>query len=910
MSDWYQLDTAAVLQQLDTSPTHGLTDEAARARLEQYGPNELVEKGAKSPLAIFLEQFKDLMVIILIVAAVASAVLGEIEEVIIIMAIVALNAVIGFTQEYRAEQAIAALKKLAVPTVSALRDGRLTEVSARLLVPGDIVRLETGDLVPADGRLLESVNLRLQEAALTGESEPIGKHINPLASRNGQAPPLGDRRNMVYMGTAVSYGRGLAVVTETGMQTELGNIAELIQGVQEDQTPLQRRLDHLGKILGYVAIAIVAFVVILGLLRGEQLSNLFLVGVSLAVAAVPEGLPAVVAITLALGAQRMLKRNALIRRLPAVETLGSVTVICSDKTGTLTQNRMTVTVLDVSGHSRALATLVDSSGYIINAVLKPEAAPEERSLDLLLIAGALCNDALLQDEPEGGRRVVGDPTEGALVLAADEIGHTKAELEERWPRLAEVPFTSERKRMTTIHHSPPEDEYDRAPWGELPYVAFCKGAADGLLEICSHYWTGQSMLLLDEAARERILAANARSAQAGQRVLGVAFRGLSELPDTTEETAVEAGMCFIGLVSMIDPARPEVKAAVTRARQAGIQSIMITGDHPLTAQYIARDLAITDSDHHLTGHELGEMSIAELEKVVQDTPVYARVSPEHKLNIVNALQNRGQIVAMTGDGVNDAPALKKADIGVAMGITGTDVSKEAADMVLLDDNYATIVAAVEEGRNIYDNIRKFVTYILSSNTGELFVMFIGPFIGLPLPLLAVQILWINLVTDGLPGLALAVEKPEQGIMERPPYRPDESILSRGVGARIVWIGLLMGIISLLVGLYYYRQDPNGPWQTMIFTTLTLAQMGNALALRSHKNSVLRIGPFSNGLMVVAIALTVVLQFVLLYTAFGRRFFNTMALSPHDLLVGLAASAVVFVAVEIEKWLMRRGVIAG
>ena len=910
MSDWYQLDTEAVLQQLDTSAAYGLSDETAAARLAQYGPNELVEKGAKSPLAIFLEQFKDLMVIILIVAAVASAVLGEVEEVIIIMAIVALNAVIGFTQEYRAEKAIAALKKLAVPSVTVIRNGRLTEITAAALVPGDVLRLETGDVIPADGRLLESVNLRVQEAALTGESEPIGKHIAPLASRNGQAPPLGDRRNMVYMGTAVSYGRGLAVITETGMQTELGNIAELIQGVQEDQTPLQRRLDHLGKILGYVAIAIVAIVVVLGLLRGEQLSSLFLVGVSLAVAAVPEGLPAVVAITLALGAQRMLKRNALIRRLPAVETLGSVTVICSDKTGTLTQNRMTVTVLDVVGHTRQFPTLVDSRGFLHNAVLKPEAAPEERSLDLLLIAGALCTDAVLQDEPEGGRRVVGDPTEGALVLAADEIGHSKQELEARWPRLAEVPFTSERKRMTTVHHSPPEDEFDRAPWGELPYVAFCKGAADGLLDICRAYWTGQETLPLDEAARGRILAANAASAQSGHRVLGIAFRGLTELPDTSEETAVERDMTFVGLVSMIDPARPEVKAAVTTARHAGIQSIMITGDHPLTAQYIARDLTITDSDYHLTGHDLSEMSIEQLEKVVQDVPVYARVSPEHKLNIVNALQNRGQIVAMTGDGVNDAPALKKAEIGVAMGITGTDVSKEAADMVLLDDNYATIVAAVEEGRNIYDNIRKFVTYILGSNTGELFVMFIGPFLGLPLPLLAVQILWINLVTDGLPGLALAVEPAEHGIMERPPYRPNESILSRGVGSRILWIGVLMGLISLLVGLFYYRQDPNGPWQTMIFTTLTLAQMGNALALRAHKDSVFRVGVFSNRLMVLAIVMTVVLQLLLLYTSLGQRFFSTVALSPRDLAIGFAASGVVFVAVEIEKWLMRRGIIPG
>jgi Ca2+-transporting ATPase len=910
MSDWYQQDFEAVLKQLNTSVESGLSSASAARRLEEHGPNELIEKGAKSPLAIFLDQFKDLMVIILIVAAVASAVLGEVEEVIIILAIVALNAAIGFTQEYRAEQAIAALKKLAVPRVNVLRDGRLVELSARGLVPGDIVKLETGDLIPADGRLVESVNLRAQEAALTGESEPISKRVDPLAPADGKAPPLGDRRNMVYMGTAVSYGRGTAVITETGMQTELGNIAELIQGVKEDQTPLQHRLDHLGKILGYVAIAIIGFVVILGLLRGERLSDLFLVGVSLAVAAVPEGLPAVVAITLALGAQRMLKRNALIRRLPAVETLGSVTVICSDKTGTLTQNRMTVTVLDVVGHSRELDTLVEESGAIHNAVVKRDAEPQERTLDLLLIAGTLCNDAQLQEEPEGGRRVIGDPTEGALVMAANEIGHQKDELEKRWPRAAEVPFTSERKRMTTIHRSPPEDEYDRAPWGEMSYVAFCKGAADGLLEICEAYWTGEKILPMGDDVRRRILEANAKSAQSGQRVLGVAFRGLPELVDTEEESLVEREMCFVGLISMIDPARPEVKAAVTTARNAGIQSIMITGDHPLTAQYIARDLTIAENSNHLTGHDLSEMSAAKLQEVVRDVPVYARVSPEHKLNIVEALQKRGQVVAMTGDGVNDAPALKRAEIGVAMGITGTDVSKEAADMVLLDDNYATIVAAIEEGRNIYDNIRKFVTYILSSNTGELFVMFVGPFIGLPLPLLAVQILWINLVTDGLPGLALAVEPAEQGVMTRPPYRPEESILSRGVGSRIVWIGLLMGAISLLVGSFYYRQDVNSPWQTMIFTTLTLAQMGNALALRAHKDSVFRIGLLSNRLMVSAILLTIVLQLLLIYTALGNRFFSTVPLLPRDLAIGFGASALVLVAVEIEKWLRRRGVLGG
>lgn len=911
MSEWYQIGAEESLQQLDTSFQNGLTSDEAARRLTKYGPNELVEKGAKSPFSILFDQFKDLMVIILIIAALASAVLGETHGVIIIIAIVILNAIIGFSQEYRAEQAIAALKKLAVPSVSVMRDGRLVEVPASTLVPGDIVKLETGDLVPADGRVVESVNLRSQEAALTGESVPISKHTNVLASSTtGSAPPLGDRRNMVYMGTAVIYGRGTVVITDTGMQTELGNIAELIQSVREEQTPLQKRLDHLGKILGYAALIIIAIVLAEGFFTGERFTDLFLVGISLAVAAVPEGLPAVVAITLALGAQRMLKRNALIRRLPAVETLGSVTIICSDKTGTLTQDRMTVTMLDVAGRDYQMQALVDSGDPIFDAALSATAAPEDRAVDLLLIAGALCSDAFIQLDDEGDKQIVGDPTEGALVLAADAFAHSKKDLDVRWPRVAEVPFTSERKRMTTVHSLSSADMSDKAPWGQMPYVAFSKGAADVLLEICSSYWTGNEILPLDDLMRQRVLDANARSAGNGQRVLGVAFRGMTELADTENEDSIESDMTFIGLVSMIDPARPEVKAAVATASQAGIRSVMITGDHPLTAQYIARDLAITTSDNYLTGRELAQMSAEDLRKIVRETPVYARVSPEHKLNIVEALQDLGEVVAMTGDGVNDAPALKRADIGVAMGITGTDVSKEAADMVLLDDNYATIVAAIEEGRNIYDNIRKFITYILSSNTGELFVMFVGPFLGLPLPLLAVQILWINLVTDGLPGLALAMEPAERGIMNRPPYRPDESILSRGIGRRIIWIGVMIGLFSLLVGWYYYRQDPNGPWQTMIFTILTLGQMGNALALREHKESVFSAGLFANRLMILAIISTVALQLMLVYTEFGQRFFEVMPLSPSALAVGFGVSVVVFFAVEFEKWLMRRGTLSG
>ncbi len=901
MSKWYQLENDQVLENLNTDPQNGLSSNEAQSRLEKYGPNELVEEGAKSPLLILWDQMKELMVIVLIVAAVVSFLLGEYTDAIIILAIVILNAAIGFSQEYRAEQAIAALKKLSVPNVQVLRDGHTVEISSLNLVPGDIVRLETGGYVPADGRVLEEVNLKIEEAALTGESEAVEKSTVPISADD---VPIGDRRNMVFMGTVVTYGRGSAVITETGMQTELGNIADLIQGVEEEQTPLQRRLDYLGKILAAVALVIIALVVVLGLLRGEPLEELFLVGISLAVAAVPEGLPAVVAITLALGAQRMLQRNALIRRLPAVETLGSVTVICSDKTGTLTQNLMTVNLLDVVGRTQDIETLVNSKGIIQDAELNAELPPEERTLSLLVKAAALCNDAIMETDDDGKLRYIGDPTEGALVAAAQELGYTKDLLEDQLPRIGEVPFTSERKRMTTIHQADVERPLLEEEWRQIPYVAFSKGAVDSLLDICDQIWTGEELLPIDGEMEQRISNANARQAQLGQRVLGVAFRPIEELPEKFTVENIEHDLIIVGLVSMIDPPRPEVKTAVRKARSAGVRPVMITGDHPLTAQYIAKDLNITENDRNLTGRDLAQMDVGALQGVVDEISVYARVSPEDKLKIVEALQDKGQIAAMTGDGVNDAPALKKADIGVAMGITGTDVSKEAADMVLLDDNFATIVSAIEEGRTIFDNIRKFIKYTLSSNTGELFVMLVAPFLGMPLPLLAAQILWINLVTDGLPGLALAREASEKGIMERPPWDPQESIFSRGMGWRVIWIGTLMGLVSLAVGYFYWLEDPNGVWQTMVFTTLVLAQMGNALAIRSNKESVFSIGLFSNRLMVLAISTTFLLQLVLIYVPLFQTFFRTKPLALEDLLIALVCSMVVFIAVEIEKWIRR------
>ncbi|HIQ01071.1 MAG TPA: cation-translocating P-type ATPase [Anaerolineales bacterium] len=902
MTDWYRLEETEVLSALETHPEQGLSQAEAERRLAEHGPNELIERGVKSPWRILWEQLTTVMVIILIVSAVISAFLGDYKDAVAIMAIVVLNGILGFTQEYRAEKAMAALKKLAVPTVKVRRDGQVRQISARELVPGDVVLLEAGGLVPADGRLVECVNLRTQEAALTGESEPVEKHSDPFTKPD---LPLGDRRNMVYMGTVVTYGRGLAVVTETGMRTELGHIADIIQTVEREPTPLQRRLEQLGRGLALAALAIVAVVFALGLLRGEDARLMFLTGISMAVAAVPEGLPAVVTIALALGAQRMLRRRALIRKLPAVETLGSVTVICSDKTGTLTENRMTVTVLDVMGETQRVETLLRQGVPVLDADLVAGERPPVRSLGLLVRAATLCNDATLveADETGGEYQAIGDPTEGSLVVAAAQLGFLKSRLEQRWPRVAEVPFTSERKRMTTIHQSDISPQQSDAPWQDAPFVAFCKGAVDGMLEITTQVWSGDRAVPLTDELRRRILAANDRLAQDGQRVLGVAFRPLSELPTTADEAEVEREMTFVGLVGMIDPPRPEVKEAVQTCKTAGIRPVMITGDHPLTAQHIARELGIAADGRALTGQELARMSAEEMEEIVEEVEVYARVSPEHKLKIVQALQERGHIVAMTGDGVNDAPALKKADIGVAMGITGTDVSKETADMVLLDDNFATIVSAVEEGRTIYDNIRKFIKYTISSNVGEIWVMLLAPFLGMPLPLLPLQILWVNLVTDGLPGLALTVEPAERGTMRRPPHHPQESIFGRGIGRHILWGGLLMGLVSLGMGFWAWRAG-RSDWQTMLFTTLTLSQMGNALAVRSSRDSLFQIGLLSNKALLGAVLLTFGLHMAVVYIPFLQDLFKTVALPPGDLLISLALSTVVFWGVELEKWLLR------
>lgn len=833
MSEFYKQSATQVLAAMEVNEEQGLSKEAVVERQLKYGKNELPAGEQTSFLTLLIGQFKDLMVIVLIFAAFISILLGEITDSIVILIIVVLNASLGVYQERQAEQALAALSKMQIPLVTVRRNGAVTQVSASEIVPGDIVLLDEGNAIPADGRVIEASNLRVEEAALTGESVPVDKDIKVIDSDSKMS--IGDRTNMLYRGTNISYGRGEMVVTATGLKTEIGNIASLLMQVEEGTTPLQRRLDQLGKILATAAFIIVAIVFFIGwVIRGIPAEEMFLTAVSLAVAAVPEGLPALVTIGLSLGASKMAERHALIRRLPAVETLGSVTVICSDKTGTLTKNEMTATYLVLPGHENLNVTGIgyNPQGDFINedtgAKMDPREDPE---VSRFLKAMALSTNAYLENVTHENYTVVGDTTEGAMLVATKKVGWSREQLEIDFPRMAELPFSSERKAMTTIHEVAGEEA--RTLFPNTRYIAITKGAPDRLLAWATEEHKPEGSVEFIGDRRERWEQRIDQMASQGLRVLGIAYKPLNEVPEKIDES-LERNLRMIGLIGILDPARPEAREAVQVAKRAGIRSIMITGDHSLTAQAIATDLGIIDQgDPVITGHQLDEMSDAQIAKALETTSCFARVSPQHKLQLVKILQSSGQIAAMTGDGVNDAPALKQADIGVAMGITGTDVSKGAADMVLADDNFASIVAAVEEGRVVYENIRKFIKYLLSSNVGEILVMFSALLIGLKVPLLAIQILWINLVTDGLPAIALGFEPAEEGIMERKPRPLKESIFAKGVGRHIIWVGILIGILTLggyIWGHTSYGMDAFSP--TLGLENFTEAELINLVGSRS------------------------------------------------------------------------------
>ncbi len=861
---WHLLEPWQTTAWLKVDPEKGLNHQEAKERLETYGPNAIKEQRRRGPVRMFFGQFADFMIIVLILACIVSGVVGDLADTVAIAVIIVLNAIIGFVQEYRAEKAVAALKRLSSPTAQVLREGNIQTIAAKELVPGDLVMLEAGNVIPADLKLLDVARLKVEEAALTGESLPVEKSgalIRELDS------PLGDRLNMAYKGTIATHGRGVGIVIATGMGTELGKIAELLRQEQQTKTPLQQRLASFGMRLALLVLTVCAIIFVVGLLRGEPPVLMFLTAVSLVVAAIPEALPAVTTVSLAFGAHRMVKQNALIRRLPAVETLGSVTFICSDKTGTLTQNRM-----------HAEAFYVDQQ--LREGIAGDFPAP-------LLRALALNNDARRNHEGQ----LLGDPTEIALYEAAESVGYAGADLVKETPRQDEIPFDSERKLMTTLHQEN----------GEL--VAYTKGAPENVLPRCVNLWSGDGPQPLP---KEKILAAAEQMAAEGLRVLALAYRQFPERPQILGADSVETGLCFLGLVGLMDPPRPEVKEAVALCKTAGITPVMITGDHPATACAIAVRLGIVDDGCKvLTGPQLARMSLEEFEKQVEDVRIYARVAPEQKIEIVKALQDRGEFIAMTGDGVNDAPALRAANIGIAMGKIGTDVAREAAHMVLLDDNFATIVTAVREGRRIYDNVRKFIEYSLTGNSAEIWALFLAPFLGLPIPLLPIHILWINLVTDGLPGLALAVEPEEQGIMQRPPRSPQESIFAQGMWQHILWIGLLMGGISLFSqGWAYFGGSAH--WQRIVFTVLTLSRMGLVLAIRSERESFFSQGLLSNKPLLGAVLLTFGLQMAVLYVPVLQPIFKTEALSLNELLFCLALSSVVFFVVEIEKWMRRKG----
>lgn len=851
---WHTLDIASVFSKLGSSET-GLTGSGAAAALAKSGPNELKGKKKKSAWKIFFEQFKNFMILVLVAAAIISGIAGDLVDTIIILVIVLLNAVIGFVQEYRAQQTMEALKKLAVSQVNVTRDGQTKRIPSQELVPGDIVLLETGQVVPADIRLIEVHSLRIEESSLTGESVPVDKTTDPIAD---EGIPPAERLNIAYKATKITNGRGTGVVVETGMGTEVGKIAVLLQE-ENVSTPLQIKMADFSRKLSYIIMGICVLLFGVGLLRGEAPLNMLLVSISLAVAAIPEALPALITIALAVGAKRLVKKQVVVRNLHAVETLGSVTFICSDKTGTLTQNKMNIVEVKPAEES-------------------PESPAQEVSF--LEWSMALNHDVVKNEKGEW----LGDPTEIAMTSYIEEKypDGKLAAIQQEYPREHEFPFDSDRKRMTTIH------KYEDG------YIAISKGGAGAIT----------SILELPEDEQKKLNDEAAEMAGKGIRVLAYGYKKLTEVPSAMKWEDVEQQMQFSGFVGMVDPPRPEAKQAIQECLEAGIKPVMITGDHIETASAIARELGIlTEGGLAVTGKELAAMSEIELDEKVENIRVYGRVSPEQKLTIVKALQKKKHFVAMTGDGSNDAPSLKSANIGIAMGITGTDVSKEAASMILLDDNFATIVNAIKEGRRIYDNIRKFVKYIMACNSAEILIIFMAPLLGMPMPLLPIHILWINLVTDGLPGLALAGEKGEPNIMQRPPRPTGESIFSDGIGYHIIWVGILMAALTLSTQAYSIHIG-SGHWQTEVFTVILLSQLGHVFAIRSDREYIFKKGFFTNMPIIGAILLTFILQLGIIYLPFANKIFKTQPLTLKELLICIALSTIIFFAVEFEKLLKK------
>lgn len=893
--NWHQWSGDELLEQFGVTREQGLTHEEAARRQEQYGVNELAEGQRISPWLLFLNQFKDFMMLILMGATLISGILGEYLDAVTIIAIIVLNGVLGFVQEFRAERSLRALKQLSAPHANVLREGVVRHIPAKDLVPGDIVILENGDRIPADIRWLSANSLDVEESALTGESHPVGKHAETIREAD---VPLGDQKNIGFMGTMITRGSGRGLVIRTGMDTEMGKIADLIQNTDTQETPLQRRLEQLGKILIYLALALTVLVVVVGILHGQPAGAMFFAGVSLAVAAIPEGLPAIVTIALALGVQRMIKRKAIVRKLPSVETLGCASVICSDKTGTLTQNKMTVTRLWLEGRSLE----VTGEGYEpIGQILEnkqPIDIKMDQSLRRLLQVSALCSNAVISevDADVRGRRktkeepqethwiLKGDPTEGALVVLASKMGLTPAALSTSYRREREFPFDSKRKMMSVVvtHQG-----------GRMALV---KGAPDMLLDKCAYIlWEGK-VVPFTGTLRSRVQAENEGMARGALRVLGLAYREVKPHESMTEEGAVESQLIFVGLAGMIDPPRREARDAIAVCRRAGIKTVMITGDHRLTAEAIATDLGILPRGGvSMSGQELAALSDEELDRRVDDTYVYSRVAPEHKLRIVKALQRKGHVVAMTGDGVNDAPAIKAADIGIAMGITGTDVSKEASSLILSDDNFSSIVAAIEEGRSIYENIRKFIRYLLASNVGEILTMFFAMLAGLPLPLLPIQILWVNLVTDGLPAMALGVDQPEKDLMEHKPRGANENIFARRLGWKILSRGLLIGLCTLGAFWLTFRVAPNDPAQlakaqSVAFVTLVMAQLIHVFDCRSSR-SIFHRNILQNRYLVVAVLSSVLLLLGVMYIEALQPIFKTVPLGTREWAISLVAAGI-------------------